>query len=101
MNGSAFSSYVAIPHKALMLTGEENIAAYAVTEGARKHYCTKCGTPLFNLSSRYAGACMLYLGSVERSETHTPSLNLYCESMLAWVEEMGSMEKLPKGVDRK
>ena len=101
MNGSAFSSYVVIPRKTLSVLGEEHIATYEIAPGARKHYCSRCGTPLFNLNSRYAGACMLYLGAIEPQPTGAPSLNVYCESMLDWVEQISSIEKLETGADGK
>ena len=80
---------------------DEHIATYEVAPGARKHYCSKCGTPLFNLVSRYAGACMLYLGAIEPQLAGIPSLNVYCESMLNWVERVASIPKLPLGADGK
>ena len=72
-----------------------------VNSGARKHYCSKCGTPLFNLVSRYSGACMIYLGAIEPLPAGVPSLNVYCESMLNWVEHVGSILKLSTGADGK
>jgi hypothetical protein len=101
MNGSAFSSYVVIPHKALAVVGAAHLATYEVGPGARKHYCSKCGTPLFNIVNRYSGACMIYLGAIEPPPAGVPSLNVYCESMLAWVERVGSIQKLPTGADGK
>jgi hypothetical protein len=101
MNGSAFSSYVVIPRKTLSILGEKHIATYEVVPGARKHYCSKCGTPLFNLVSRYSGTCTIYLGAVEPLPAGVPSLNVYCESMLNWVERVGSIEKLQTGADGK
>jgi len=101
MNGSAFSSYVVIPHKTLSVQGNEHIATYEVGPGARKHYCAQCGTPLFNVVTRYPGACMIYLGAIEPLPAGVPSLNVYCESMLSWVERVGSIEKLPTGADGK
>jgi hypothetical protein len=100
MNGSAFSSYAVIPFKTLELSGEEDLSAYAVTERATKHYCSRCGTPIFNLNSKYAGACMLYLGAIEGNQKYSPSLNVYCESMLSWLETLGSVEGFQKGVER-
>jgi hypothetical protein len=97
MNGSAFSSYAVIPHKGLALSGEENVAEYQVTEGAKKHFCKKCGTPLFNTNVKYPGVCMLYLGSLEGSAIHAPSVNVFCESMLGWVEHIGSMTRIEQG----
>jgi len=101
MNGSAFSSYVVVPHKTLSVHGNEHIATYEVGPGARKHYCSRCGTPLFNVVSRYAGACMIYLGVLEPPPAGVPSLNVYCESMLSWVEHLASIQKLQTGADGK
>lgn len=98
MNGSAFSSYAVIPFQALELIGKEDLAAYEVTQRATKHYCRKCGTPIFNLNRMYAGVCMLYLGSIESAREYAPSLNVYCENMLSWLDRVTSIEGLQKGV---
>ena len=101
MNGSAFSSYVVIPHKTLSVDGSEHVATYEVGSGALKHYCSKCGTPLFNVVARYPGACMIYLGAIEPVPAGVPSLNVYCDSMLSWVERLASIQGLPTGADGK
>ncbi len=100
MNGSAFSSYAVIPLKNFELVGEANLGVYAVTERATKHYCSKCGTPLFNLNTKYPEACMLYLGAIEGSEKYAPSVNVYCESMLSWLESVTSLEGFQAGAQR-
>jgi hypothetical protein len=100
MNGSAFSSYAVIPYSALEIVGKSDLGAYAVTQRATKHYCNRCGTPLFNLNSKYAGACMLYLGAIEGSEDYPPALNVYCESMLSWLESVTSLEGFQAGAER-
>ena len=97
MNGSAFSSYAVIPRKLLVLFGEDHVSEYQVTERAKKHFCRQCGTPLFNSNERFPGACMVYLGSLEDGARHLPSLNVYCESMLGWAENIGSMTRLEQG----
>jgi len=99
MNGSAFSSYAVIPFKALVIFGAMDLRSYAVTPRATKHYCGKCGTPLFNLNTKYSGACMLYLGAIEGGETYSPSLNVYCEDMLSWLDKLASIEALQAGVE--
>jgi hypothetical protein len=100
MNGSAFSSYAVVPFKALDVFGEQNLAAYAVTQRATKKYCAKCGTPIFNLNSKYPGACMLYLGAIEGGDRYAPSVNVYCESMLSWLENVTSMQGFPTRIER-
>jgi hypothetical protein len=93
MNGSAFSSYAVIPRKLLVLSGDEHLAAYQVTEAARKHFCRTCGTPLFNTNAKYPGACMIYLGSLAGGANPPPSINIFCESMLGWIENVGHLTR--------
>jgi hypothetical protein len=100
MNGSAFSSYAVIPYSALEVFGSSDLGAYSVTPRAIKHYCSRCGTPLFNLNSKYAGACMLYLGTIESSEDYSPAMNVYCESMLSWLAGVTSLDAFQRGVER-
>lgn len=101
MNGSAFSSYAVIPRQALEILEDDALGAFAVTERATRHFCTQCGTPIFNLNSKYDGACMVYLGTIENGEVYSPSLNVYCESMLPWLDGVTSIEGLEKGVERR
>ena len=93
MNGSAFSSYAVVPRKLLMLSGEDNLAAYQVTAAARRHFCKKCGTPLFNTNEKFPGACMIYVGTLDDGASHRPTINVYSESMLGWVLDAGTMTR--------
>ena len=43
---------------------------------------------------------MLYLGAIEGSEEHSPALNVYCESMLSWLEGVTSLEGFQSGAER-
>jgi len=44
---------------------------------------------------------MIYLGVIEPLPAGVPSLNVYCESMLSWVEHLASIQKLETGADGK
>jgi hypothetical protein len=89
MSGCAFSSMVVSPAGATEVTrGEELLGAYALSDATTKYFCTRCGTPLFNLSTRYPGLRMLYLGTIDQHERLTPSFNAYCRSKLGWVDHM-------------
>jgi len=100
MNGSAFSSYAVVPHDKLNILGDSDLGAHAVTQRATKHYCRKCGTPLFNLNSKHPGACMLYLGTLKGGDAHSPALNVHCENMLPWVASVSSLKSFPEGTAR-
>jgi hypothetical protein len=64
-SGAAFSTYAALPHAALEITkGADALGKYQVDDG-QKHFCSHCGTPIFNLNAQYPGACMIYFGTLD------------------------------------
>jgi hypothetical protein len=101
MNGTAYSTYAVIPLDSLVVVkGQDRLSKYQVTEGAVKHYCKDCGTPLFNSNSiKYPGLAMLYLGSLMGSDAIVPMVNIYSESKLPWVDnvaEFRSFDQVPQ-----
>lgn len=100
-SGSAFSTYAALPHASLEITkGQEKLSHFQAGDG-KKHFCSMCGTPIFNLNKKYPGACMVYLGTLEKARDITPSVNVWCENKLAWVDDVSAIHSLPQGVARK
>ena len=48
-SGAAFSTHVVVLETALEITaGQDSISAFQFRENAHKHFCKKCGSPLFN-----------------------------------------------------
>jgi hypothetical protein len=41
---------------------------------------------------------MIYLGALENSTTLMPTQNIFCESMLGWVENIASVPKYEKDI---
>jgi len=92
MSGCAFSSMVVTPASAAEVTlGRELLSAYALSEATTKHFCTRCGTPLFNVNARYPGVTMFYLGAIDQHEKLTPSFNAFCRSKLGWVDHVAEL----------
>lgn len=86
ISGGAFASLAVVREKHLEITsGEESLATYQLSENLKKHFCSRCGSPIFNRNSRYPGRCMLALGSLDNPAIVTPSVNVHCENRLAWV----------------
>lgn len=93
MNGSAFSTYAVAPSAEFNIVGgAAALAAFAVTDGAKKHFRCNCGTPIYNTNpAAYPGLAIVYLGSLNNLDQLAPSMNLYCESKLGWVDQLGEM----------
>ena len=86
ISGGAFASLAVVREKHLEITsGEESLATYQLSENLKKHFCNRCGTPIFNRNSRYPGRCMVALGSLDDPRAVTPSVNVHCENQLDWV----------------
>ena len=99
MSGSAFAAIAVIEEQNLEITaGQELMSSYAITEGATKHFCGCCGTPIYNEQVKYPGLYMLQVGSLDEPALLTPRANIFCENMLPWVKgmsELTSFEQLP------
>ncbi|MBI3283901.1 MAG: GFA family protein [Burkholderiales bacterium] len=99
MNGGAFSSYVVIAGDQLTITsGAEQMRQYAVSEHINKHFCPTCGTPVFNSNPvTYPGLNMLYLGTLEQAAKLPPTVNIFCDSKLAWVDALAALPSFAGG----
>lgn len=99
MNGSAFSSYAVVAADDLsVVAGKESLSEYPVIKTATKHFCTRCGTALFNTNpGRYPGAAMIYLGTLAGGDKLRPAVNVYCDNKLAWVAPNGDAANVGQG----
>ena len=87
MTGAAFATYVVVQTEHFHVTrGRESLAGYAVSERTTRHFCSHCGTPIYNSNpATYEGLTMLYLGTLVGHERFAPRIDLFCESKLPWV----------------
>ena len=101
MNGSAFSSYVVVKAETLELSGREFLSSYAVTDRSTKHFCTQCGTPIFNANPHtYPGLSMLYLGALTEGEKLSPGINIFCLSKCSWVDHIAEQQSFQEAPQR-
>ena len=98
-SGAAFSTYVAVPESAFEITsGADSVSSFQVREGAHKHFCKQCGSPIFNKNARYPGFNIIYLGGISASSEIVPTANIYCESQLPWVPAIAELRAFQQGV---
>jgi len=87
LTGAAFTTYLVVSSKRFTLTqGEELLKSYSATGKVTRHFCSNCGTPLFNSNTKYPGLRMVYYGSIDFAEAPVPGTNIFCRSKLLWVE---------------
>lgn len=44
---------------------------------------------------------MVYLGTLEKAKDVTPTINVWCESKLGWVDTLSSIRSMAQGIERK
>ncbi|NVK56799.1 MAG: GFA family protein [Alteromonadaceae bacterium] len=98
MNGSAFSTYVAVPAQSFELTSG-TLKTVKVSEHASKSFCTNCGTPIYNQNPRLGDLKIVYLGTLDNAAKLTPAINIFCESQLIWVTQLASLPRFEQGVN--
>ena len=100
-SGSAFATYAVVPEATFeIISGYDSISIFQFKENAHKHFCKQCGTPIFNKNVRYAGLCMVYFGVISDSLNMAPTVNIYCESQLAWVPAIAEIRSFAQGVPK-
>jgi hypothetical protein len=102
MTGGAFSSIVLIDESAFaLISGEEFLTHYKVSEHANKHFCSRCGSAVFNRHAGFPGKRMVPLGSLDDPAAVPPAVNVFCESMLPWAAAVGDLPSFDREPPRK
>lgn len=97
-NGSAFSTYAVVKADDLeILAGSEALTSFALASGAARHFCGRCGAPLYNVNPRYPGYRMVHLGAFDDPTGLTPRLNIHCSSRLPWLDREADLPSYPEG----
>lgn len=95
--GAAFQTVTVALNKSFNITtGEENIKTFAISDKALKHFCEKCGTPIYNTHQGFPGFNMVYLGSLDEPCRLSPTTNFFCERMLPWVNTIAELENFAR-----
>lgn len=99
INGSAFSTYASVLKSSFSITqGEDKLQRFAISENGAKHFCSRCGTPLFNQNQRYPGLCIIHYGSLDNPEPMAPTTNIYYDNRCPWVSALDQLTSFPEGI---
>ncbi|MCK5830116.1 MAG: GFA family protein [Methylococcales bacterium] len=97
INGSAFSTYIIfLDNDFEILSGE--LKSHSVSENATKHFCGKCGTPIFNSDPKFSELKIVYFGTLALANELRPDINIYSESELEWVNNINSLPSFKQGI---
>jgi len=101
ITGSAFEAFAVITQESFtLMAGEDALVEYKISPKVKKHFCGTCGTPIFNQHRLAPGKLIVHVGTLDEPTDVTPTLNLYCESMLPWVAEICALKNFDQGFTR-
>ncbi|WP_038177889.1 GFA family protein [Vibrio rhizosphaerae] len=90
MNSMPVSTYgVVLENEFALTTGE--LSAFTLKENAVKHFCGHCGTAIYNKNPRLPGLALVYLYSLDSDHLPEPQVNVFCESKLNWLDNLGEI----------
>jgi len=95
--GSAVATFVGVDKDGLKLTAGE-FGRIESSAGVYRSFCSRCGTPMAYETDELPGEIHLYLGTLERPDEISPTLEVFCRERLPWLQlavDGPSFEGLP------
>src|SRR3954454_21946021 len=96
--GSAFGALVAIPKEALTIVG--TMKTFTSTGGSGKpvlrHFCPECGSSIAEETASAPGAVVLNVGTLDEPKSIAPTLEVFSEDALPWVQTTGDMQRFAR-----
>jgi hypothetical protein len=93
--GSAFAIMVSLPKTALQIRGTVKTFSKLGDSGKPilRHFCPECGSSIADEPSRRPGAIILNAGTLDDPSSVMPTLEIYCDRALPWVQLAGGMQR--------
>lgn len=98
ITGAAFETIAVVNEGDLeIFTGRDNLSTYRVSDKAEKHFCSICGTPIYNIHFGHPGRALIQIGALDEPASLSPTLNLHSENMFPWVTTLDDLKNFPQG----
>jgi hypothetical protein len=82
---SPFTTWFGVAKQSFRFTGKEP-KLYRSSPGARRLFCSNCGTPMAFEHNKCPDEIHLYAASLEKPENFSPEFHTHCSEQLPWVE---------------
>ena len=93
--GSAFGIMVGLPKTALQIRGTVKTFSKLADSGKPilRHFCPECGSSIADEPTRRPGTSILNAGTLDDPSSVTPTLEIFCDRALPWVQLAGGMQR--------
>lgn len=84
-SGTAFATNAAYREADFRVReGEDVIAGYASTPGKTRHFCSRCGSPLYSASVHAPGVVYVRIGTVDDDARLSPDVHIHVSNKAPW-----------------
>lgn len=86
-SGSAFATNASVEAKALrIVSGEKSLKSFESSPGQFRHFCKRCGSPLYGSSKSFPYLVRVRLGSLEDAGGSRPAAHIWHGSKSEWFD---------------
>ena len=95
-HGAGYVTWVGFASsKFLLRSGEEQLAWYASSPGARRGFCRACGSTMLFESERWAGETHVALACLDGPIDRQPQANVFFDAHVDWMPIDGTLKTIP------
>lgn len=99
-SGSSFATNVLVdPGGVVVVEGEAHVGTYESRPGKLRHFCTRCGSPLFNRMRDGSGPVPVRAGVLDADPGLRPSRHIWVRSKAPWVVLDDGLPRHVEGLD--
>ena len=80
-----------------IVSGDEVISFHESSPGNCRHFCSKCGSPVFKLFPEPPGLMTVRAGTLDSDPGIRPSGHIWVSEKAPWYEITGELPQFPKG----
>jgi hypothetical protein len=93
-SGASFVTTAILARRDLaVIAGQELVAGFESSEGVRRHFCSRCGSPLYTSAEASPDTLWLQCGTLDGDPRVRPSFHIQIGSRAPWVEIADDLEK--------
>jgi hypothetical protein len=99
-NGTAFSANARIPlERYRVIAGEDRISGYESSHGARRYFCSRCGSPVFARVAIDPDHIRIRLGTLDREADAEITAHAWVGSKARWDRLTWAIPSFERGIE--
>jgi hypothetical protein len=98
-SGSSFATNILVRSEAFeLVAGADALASFESSPGKRRHFCARCGSPLFSAAGATPQIVSVRSGTLDGDPGLRPSAHIHVASKSPWYEIADDLPRKPGGL---